>query len=57
LGDLEREKRQGFQQQILYALRTFAKDLRREQELDHGGSKVFGGNIELISFYLCPFLV
>jgi hypothetical protein len=57
LGDLEREKREGFQQQILHALCIFAKDQRREQELDHGGSKAFGGDIELIFLLFMPFLI
>jgi hypothetical protein len=49
LGDLEREKCKGFQQQIIYAFRTIAKDQRREQELDHGRHKAFGRHIKLIS--------
>jgi hypothetical protein len=55
LGDLEREKREGFQQQTLYACHTYAKDQRREQELDHGGSKAFGRVISLI-FHFCAFI-
>jgi hypothetical protein len=48
LGDLEREKCQGLEQQIIYAFCTAANDQRRKQEEDHGG----GEDFELIFHFL-----
>jgi hypothetical protein len=40
-----------------YAYCTCAKDQRREQELDHGGSKAFGRVIDLIFYFSATFSV